>query len=154
MEVSFLGVPDKSTIMDGILYFFEDGAYGIGLVIFTASILVPLFKMIGLIINLVTIQSRKNHFLKQKTKMFRFIEFIGRWSMLDIFVIALLTVLVDFGFFTSIKTAPAATYFCIVVICTMVAATLFDPRIMWDKCAPITNKTTQLQENYGHTTGT
>ena len=153
MQVNFLGVPDRSTIMDGIIYFFEDGAYGIGLIIFAASILVPLFKMVGLTINLITVRSGKKHFLKQKTKMFRFIEFIGRWSMLDIFVIALLTVLVDFGFFTSIHTAPAATYFCIVVVCTMIAATIFDPRIMWDKCAPTTKNNIQLQENYGGTTG-
>jgi paraquat-inducible protein A len=55
--------------------------------------------------------------------------------MLDIFVIALLTVLVDFGFFTSIHAAPAATYFCFVVAATMLAAITFDPRIMWDRCA-------------------
>ena len=73
----------------------------------------------------------------QKSKMFRFIEFIGRWSMLDIFVVALLSVLVDFGFLTSIHTAPGATYFCLVVIATMCAAIVFDPRILWDACDPI-----------------
>jgi paraquat-inducible protein A len=66
--------------------------------------------------------------------MFRFITFIGRWSMLDIFVIALLSVLVNFGFFSSVHAAPAATYFCIVVITTMLAVAAFDPRIIWDKC--------------------
>lgn len=69
--------------------------------------------------------------------MYRSIAFIGRWSMLDIFVIALLTVLVDFGFFTSVHAAPAATYFCLVVASTMFAAITFDPRIMWDTCARI-----------------
>ena len=68
--------------------------------------------------------------------MYRFITFIGRWSMLDIFVIALLSVLVNFGFFTSIHVAPAATYFCIVVTSTMFAVITFDPRILWDKCKP------------------
>lgn len=136
MQVDFLGVPEPSTILDGILYFFKDGSYGLGLIILAASILVPLFKIIGMLIILLTIRSGKNNFLKQKAGMFRFIEFIGRWSMLDIFVIALLTVMVDFGFLTSIHTAPAATYFCAVVMCTMMAAIFFDPRIMWDKCAP------------------
>ena len=56
--------------------------------------------------------------------------------MLDIFVIALLSVLVNFGFFTSVHAAPAATYFCIVVIATMLAVSAFDPRIIWDKCTP------------------
>jgi len=137
MQVNFLGVPDRSTILDGIIYFFKHGSFGIGLIILIASILVPLFKIIGMSIILLSIRSGKNHSLKQKLKMFRFIEFIGRWSMLDIFVIALLSVLVDFGFLTSIHTAPGATYFCIVVVATMSAAIIFDPRILWDRCDPV-----------------
>jgi len=134
MQVNFLGVPDRSTILDGIIYFFNTGSYFIGLIILTASILVPLFKIVGLIILLVSTRPCTPRYLRQKTKMYRFISFIGRWSMLDIFVIALLTVLVDFGFFTSIHAAPAATYFCFVVAATMLAAITFDPRIMWDRC--------------------
>ena len=136
MRVDFLGIPDRSTILDGIIYFFHEGSYLIGLIIFAASILVPVFKIVGLAILLSTKRPCNAVFLKQKTRMYRFIAFIGRWSMLDIFVIALLTVLVNFGFFTSIHTAPAATYFCIVVASTMFAAITFDPRIMWDACSP------------------
>ncbi len=132
MEVSFLGTPDRSTIMDGIIYFFQTGSYGIGLVILTASILVPLFKIVGLVLLLYSIQFNRWSHLTQKSIMFRFIEFIGRWSMLDIFVIALLCALVDFGFFTTITAAPAATFFTLVVLCTMFAAISFDPRLMWD----------------------
>jgi len=134
MRVDFLGIPDSSTILDGITYFFKSGSYFIGLIIFTASILVPLFKIVGLLILLLSTRPCSSKYLRQKAIMFRFIAFIGRWSMLDIFVIALLSVLVDFGFFTSIHAAPAATYFCFVVAATMLAATTFDPRIMWDKC--------------------
>jgi paraquat-inducible protein A len=135
MEVDFLGVPDRSTILDGIIYFFQHGSYFIGLVIFSASILVPIFKIIGLWILLLSTHPAATRYLRNKTMMYRSIAFIGRWSMLDIFVIALLTVLVDFGFFTSIHTAPAATYFCLVVAATMSAAITFDPRIMWDDCS-------------------
>ncbi len=134
MQVDFLGVPDRSTILDGIIYFFDHGEYPIGLIIFAASILVPVFKVVGLMILLLSVHSQKNSFLLQKAKMFRFIEFIGRWSMLDIFVVSLLTVLVNFGLFTSIHIAPAATYFCMVVVSTMLAAIAFDPRILWDSC--------------------
>lgn len=134
MEVDFMGVPDRSTILDGIIYFFQHGSYLIGLIIFTASILVPIFKIVGLTILLLTRRPCSLPLLRQKTRMYRFIAFIGRWSMLDVFVIALLTVLVDFGFFTSVHTAPGATYFCIVVASTMFAAITFDPRIMWDTC--------------------
>lgn len=65
--------------------------------------------------------------------MFRFIQFVGRWSMLDIFVIALLQAFIDFGILSSIAPAPAATYFTGVVAATMFAATTFDPRLMWDE---------------------
>jgi paraquat-inducible protein A len=136
MEVDFLGIPSRSTIIDGIIGFFHKGNYGIGLIILIASILVPLFKIIGLGILLTTTRPCKLFLLQQKARMYRFIAFIGRWSMLDIFVIALLTVLVDFGLLTSIHTAPAATYFCIVVIASMFAAITFDPRLMWDRCQP------------------
>ncbi|MBB5348642.1 PqiA/YebS family transporter subunit [Desulfoprunum benzoelyticum] len=132
MEVEFLGVPENSTILDGIMYFFKDGSYLIGLIILTASVFVPVFKIIGLIILLLTAQTNNTGYLRSKTVLYRFITFIGRWSMLDIFVIALLVVLVDFGFLTSIHAAPAATYFCIVVTSTMLAAKTFDARLIWD----------------------
>lgn len=136
MRVDFMGIPDPSTIIDGIIYFFQHGSYFIGIIIFTASVLVPVFKIVGLIILLLSTRPCDLNLLRQKARMFRFITFIGRWSMLDIFVIALLSVLVNFGFFTSVHVAPAATYFCIVVASTMFAVITFDPRIIWDKCYP------------------
>lgn len=132
MRVQYFGIPKNSTILDGIISFFQGGSYLIGLIILTASILIPIFKIVGLGIVLLTIRFKRHKYLRQKTTMFRFIEFIGRWSMLDIFVIALLGFFVNFGFLSSIETAPAATYFCLVVIATMLAALTFDPRIMWD----------------------
>lgn len=132
MRVEFLGIPSDSNILDGIKLFFQDGSYFIALIILTASILIPIFKVVGLLIVLLTIRLKRPLFLRQKTIMFRFIEFIGRWSMLDIFVIALLGSFVNFSFLTSIQTAPAATYFCLVVLTTMMAALTFDPRLMWD----------------------
>jgi len=140
MQVEFLGVPENSTILDGIMYFFKDGSYLIGLIILTASVFVPVFKIIGLIILLLTAQTSNTGYLRSKTMLYRFITFIGRWSMLDIFVIALLVVLVDFGFLTSIHAAPAATYFCIVVTSTMLAAKTFDARLLWDNRQPAANE--------------
>lgn len=132
MHVDFLGIPSSSTILDGIKIFFQEGSYFIALIILTASILIPIFKIVGLAIILLTIKFRRPKYLRQKTAMFRFIEFIGRWSMLDIFVIALLGFYINFGFLSSIETAPAATYFCLVVVTTMLAAITFDPRLLWD----------------------
>lgn len=136
MQVDFLGVPDRSTILDGILYFLKTGSYLIGIIIMVASIFVPLFKVVGLSILLFSAHFGMPYFLRQKSKMFRTISFIGRWSMLDIFVIALLISLVDFGFFTSVHVAPASTFFCMAVATTMLAAITFDPRLLWDRCSP------------------
>jgi paraquat-inducible protein A len=149
MRVDFLGVSEDSTILDGILHFLEDGSYLIGIIIMVASILVPLFKITGLGILLWSTSAKLPYFLQQKARMFRIITFIGRWSMLDIFVIALLISLVDFGFLTSIHAAPASTFFCLVVAATMIAANTFDPRIMWDNCRPC-NPAHQVKTNYEH----
>ena len=132
MRVEFLGSVEYSTIMDGILYFFHEKEYGIGLIIFMASILVPLFKIAGLIIILLSIKFKWKRWLRHKTAMFRFIVFVGRWSMLDIFVIALMATLVKFGSLTATVAAPAASYFAAVVVCTMFAAHTFDSRLLWD----------------------
>ncbi len=132
MKVDYMGAAQYSTIMDGILYFFKEGSYGIGVVILVASVLVPVFKIVGIMMILLSIHFDIKSWLEHKTLMFRFIKFIGRWSMLDIFVIALLTGLVDFGFLSSIAAAPAAPFFCGVVISTMLAAEVFDTRLIWD----------------------
>ncbi len=132
MNVNFLGNAEASTIMDGIIYFFQEGSYGIGLVILTASILVPCFKIIGLILILLSIHFRWHSWMRHKALLFRIIEFIGRWSMLDIFVIALLQVLVNFTHITTITADVAAPYFAGVVLSTMFAAITFDPRLLWD----------------------
>jgi paraquat-inducible protein A len=132
MRVEHLGTPDDSTIMDGIVYFFLSGEYGIGLIIFIASVLVPLFKVVGVILMLLSIHFRWQGWLKHKISIFHFIEFIGRWSFLDIYVIALLAAIVQFGTLSAIEAQPAAIYFTAVVIATMCAALAFDPRVLWD----------------------
>ncbi|WLE99040.1 MAG: PqiA/YebS family transporter subunit [Candidatus Electrothrix communis] len=132
MSVSSLGRVTKSTIIDGIIHFFKEGSYGIGLVILAASVLVPLFKITGMGLILISIHNQWTTWLRHKALMFRFIQFVGRWSMLDIFVIALLCSLVRFGSLSTVDTAPAALYFSAVVLCTMFAAISFDPRLLWD----------------------
>ncbi len=132
MEVEHFGLPDHSTILDGIVYFFHSGSYAIGLIIFTASVVVPLFKIVGIVLILISIHFKLHSWLRHKALMFRFIAFIGRWSMLDIFVIALLSALVQFGVLSTIQAAPAAFYFTGVVLSTMLAAITFDSRVLWD----------------------
>lgn len=132
MRVNSLGVPDDSTIISGIIYFFQEGSYSIGIIIFVASILVPFFKITGICLILLSIYFKWNISLKQKALMFRFIKFVGRWSMLDIFVISVLQAFISFGYLTSVEPASGAIYFTGVVVITMFAAITFDPRLIWD----------------------
>ena len=137
MSVSSLGGVTRSTIINGVIRFFQEGSYGIGLIILTASVLVPLFKITGMALILISIDRQWTSWLRHKAAMFRFIQFVGRWSMLDIFVIALLCSLVRFDTLSSVDTAPATLYFSTVVLCTMFAAISFDPRLLWDSADPV-----------------
>ncbi len=132
MRVNHFGVYESSTILDGIIYFFQDGSYGIGLIILVASILVPAFKIVGIGMVLLSVHFRWQSWSRHKTLMFRGIEFVGRWSMLDIFVVALLQAIVDFAPLTSVEVGPGARYFTGVVLFTLFATVSFDLRLIWD----------------------
>ena len=133
MVVSQLGNDTPSTIFGGVVTLVHHGAYGIAAVVFIASLAVPFLKLIGLVILLIKIQRGWHLNANQCTSMYRMIEFIGRWSMLDIFVIALLAALVNLGAVARIEAGPAATAFGLTVVLTMLAAMTFDPRLIWDK---------------------
>jgi paraquat-inducible protein A len=132
MTVSSLGQGDPSTIMSGVIQLMQHGMYPIAIVVFVASILVPTFKLIGLSLLLFSVQRRQPLSAQQRIIMYRFIEFIGRWSMLDIFVIAILVAMVNFGRIASVEANLGAVAFASVVILTMLAAITFDPRLIWD----------------------
>ena len=132
MTVTYLGDKEPNTIIDGLEHFIQSGSYFIALLIFVASILVPVFKITGIILIMISIRKKWKTWLRHKTLMFRIIKFIGRWSMLDIFVIAIMVALVNLGTLTTIVPAPAATYFAGVVVLTMTAANTFDSRLIWE----------------------
>jgi len=133
MNVTTLGVVDSSTIFDGILYFIDTKSYGIAAVIFIASIMVPIFKLMVLVYLLFVVYFKKTQFARTSIKYFRLIHFIGKWSMIDIFVVALMIVIVQFGNLTAITAGPAAPAFTVVVIMTILATHSFDTRLLWDK---------------------
>ncbi|MBW2708592.1 MAG: paraquat-inducible protein A [Deltaproteobacteria bacterium] len=133
MTVISLGEKEPNTIMQGIQYFIQSGTYVVAFLIFFASILVPIAKVTGIMLVLLSIRRKWKGWLRHKTLMFRMIRFIGRWSMLDIFVIALMVAIVEFGTLNSIHAAPAATYFAGVVVSTMLAANTFDTRLIWEE---------------------
>ncbi|MBJ9976325.1 paraquat-inducible protein A [Pseudomonas sp. S75] len=132
MTVSTLGQGSPDTIMSGVITLMKHGMLPIAAVVFTASILVPTFKLIGLGLLLYSVQRRQPLSARQRILMYRFIEFIGRWSMLDIFVIAILVAVVKFGRIASVEANLGAIAFAAVVILTMLAALTFDPRLIWD----------------------
>src|SRR4029077_14094258 len=103
-----------------------------------ASVLVPVLKLIGLSIMLIATQTRAVRWLRDRTRLYHIVRFIGRWSMIDIFMESLLGALVVFGSVITIEPGIGALAFCGVVILTMFAAENFDPRLMWDGAAPRT----------------
>ncbi len=133
MTVTYFGSGQADTIMTGVITLLQHGSYPVAAVIFIASILVPVLKMVALLILLLSVQLKWALDDRQRTCMYRAVELVGRWSMLDIFVIALLVALVSFGSIAQIISGPGATAFGSVVILTMLAATTFDARLIWDK---------------------
>ncbi|HLN22987.1 MAG TPA: paraquat-inducible protein A [Patescibacteria group bacterium] len=132
METTSLFGTEKSTILSGIVYFWTSGSPGLAVLIFTVSILVPLLKLGTLSMLAVSIHRHSAGGLHQRAKLFRLVEFVGRWSMLDVFVVALMVGLVHFGSLATIEAGPGAAAFGAVVVLTMLAARTFDVRLIWD----------------------
>jgi paraquat-inducible protein A len=130
--ISF-GKGQSDTIMSGVIYFIHSGMWPIALVIFVASVFVPLLKLLILTFLLITVQRKSSWRKKDRTRLYRITEVIGRWSMVDIFVVTILVALVNLGALATIHARPGAVFFCAVVIITMFAAMSFDPRLIWDK---------------------
>jgi len=132
MTVVSFGKAQSDTIMSGVIYLFLHGDWPLALIVFVASVLVPLLKMLALLYLLITVQ-RKSHLRNhQRTRLYRVVELVGRWSMVDIFVVALLAALVNVGAIATIEPGPGAIAFTTVVILTIFAAQSFDPRLIWD----------------------
>ena len=128
---SFAGV-QSDTIMSGVIYFIQSGSWPVALIIFVASVFVPLMKLMILIILMISVQFKWRWRPVDRTRLYRLTEAIGRWSMLDIFVVTILVALVHFGSLANIAAGDGAIYFAAVVVITMFAAETFDPRLIWD----------------------
>lgn len=130
--VTSLGKTQADTIMSGVIYFVATGMWPIALVIFVASVAVPLIKLFVLTFLLISVQRKSRWRPEDRTRLYRIAEAVGRWSMVDIFVVTILVALVKLGGLASIDAAPAAGYFAAVVVTTIFAAMSFDPRLIWD----------------------
>lgn len=132
LESRALLTAESNTIMSGIVLFWEGGSWMIAALVFIASVVVPLTKLLALTWLLVSVQMKSRAKPYQRTQLYRMVEFIGRWSMLDIYVVALTVTLVQVGSLASIEVGPGALAFGAVVVITMFAARSFDPRLIWD----------------------
>lgn len=133
MTVVELGVVTPNTIMSGMITFWQQGAYPIAVVIFTASILIPLLKIIALTWLCLAASGKLHPSPGMLGKIYWFTELLGRWSMVDIFVVGILVALVQLGNYMTITAGPGALAFAGVVVLTMFAAMSFDPRLLWDR---------------------
>lgn len=132
MTVTQLGVSESHTIVGGIIALMNADLFPIAALVLIASILVPLLKLLGMSLLLMNVYYRWQMEARRWMVVYRVIALVGRWSMLDIFMISILVSLVDMGGVAKIIAGPAATAFAAVVVMTMFAAKCFDPRLLWD----------------------
>jgi len=132
MTYATLGEVGTDTIFSGVIELMAAGLWGIAIVVFVASIVVPMTKIFILAYLVWSVKSGMKTGLKQRAWLFRFTELIGRWSMVDVFVVTMLVALVQFGFVYTVEPEGAIIAFGAVVVLTMVAAESFDPRLLWD----------------------
>jgi paraquat-inducible protein A len=132
LTVMQLGAGAPSTIIGGVEELIASRMYPLAALVFFASIAVPMLKLVGLSVMLVATQTGRAGWLRDRTRLYHVVRWIGRWSMIDIFMEALLGALVKFGNVITIEPGIGAMSFCGVVILTMFAAETFDPRLMWD----------------------
>lgn len=132
LDIEILGRSESDTIYAGVVSLFAAGMWEIGVLVFFASILVPLGKLVALTFLLLSIERRSRWAPRTRTVLYRLIETVGRWSFIDTFMISILVALVQLGSLATIDPGFGATCFAAVIVITMFAAASFDPRIIWD----------------------
>jgi paraquat-inducible protein A len=123
------------TIMSGVVLLYTTGSWPLALIVLIASVMIPLGKLLALSYVLLTVQRRSRLNTRQRTRLYRVVELIGRWSMLDVFVDTFVVALVQLSPLMSVQPGPGVVYFMAVVVLTMFAAQSFDPRLIWDAAA-------------------
>lgn len=132
MHTSTLFESSSDTIVSGVLVLWKGGSWDIALIVFVASVVVPVLKILVLAILLISVKRASSWRPHDRARLFQVIEKVGHWSMLDVFVVALLVALVHFKTYATVEAGPAIVAFGAVVVLTMLAAKSFDPRMIWD----------------------
>jgi paraquat-inducible protein A len=136
MTVTQVGRPQADTIFTGIVHFAHTGAWPLALVVFIASVLVPVLKIAILSVLLLTERARSTWRPRLRARLYRLTEVVGRWSMLDIYVLALMVAMVERGGLASIAPGPGAMAFALMAVTAILAVRSFDPRLLWDALEP------------------
>ncbi len=131
MVTGEMGKAEENTIFSGVVYFFVHGDYFVASVIFIASILIPIVKIVGIVFLLLIYHFKVEEKRLLGINIYHILHFIGKWSMLDVFVVALMSSLVQFGFVAFAKPGPAIIPFALVVIFTILATKNFDTKLFW-----------------------
>jgi paraquat-inducible protein A len=139
MHTTTLQVVQSDTIMSGVIYLYAHGMWPLALIVFVASVFVPLLKILTLIYLLVSVQLRSRARMVDRARLYRITEAVGRWSMVDVYVVTILVAMIQMGGLASVEAGWGAVFFSAVVILTMFAAMTFDPRLIWDVRAPLEN---------------
>ena len=132
MESGKLAILQSDTIWSGAVFLWNEGSWVLSIIVFIASIVIPAVKILSLGWLLITAQARSTRNPLRRARLYRATAYLGRWSMVDIFVGAVLVGLVQFGAFASVVPGPGAIFFAAVVVLTMLSSASFDPRLTWD----------------------
>jgi paraquat-inducible protein A len=136
MAITSLGKTQADTILSGVFFLIHHGMWPLALIVFIASVFVPLAKLALLMFLLLSVQLKSQWRPVDRTRMYRLTEAVGRWSMVDIYVVTILVALVHLGNLATVAPQPGALFFGAVVVITMIAAESFDPRLIWDQIGP------------------
>jgi paraquat-inducible protein A len=136
LNTTTLGSTEGDTILGGIVFLYTSGSWPLALVVLIASVMIPLGKIAALVYLLISIQRRSVMSNRERTRLYRMVVFIGRWSMLDVFVDTFTVALVQLSPLMSVAPGPGVLFFAAVVVLTMLAAESLDPRLIWDFVTP------------------
>jgi paraquat-inducible protein A len=132
LSTTTLGSADSDTILGGVIFLYTSGSWPLAIIVLIASVMIPLGKLIALAYLLITVQRGSLGGGRERTRLYRMVEFIGRWSMLDVFVDTFTVALVQLQPLMSVQPGAGVLFFAAVVVLTMLAAESFDPRLIWD----------------------
>ncbi len=132
MTVTRFSQAESNTILSGVTFLFHHGMWPLALIVFVASVVVPVLKLVGLTGLVISVQRRSRWRPRDRASLYRAVDAVGRWSMVDIYVVTVLVALVHLGSLASVEAEAGAFFFGAVVVLTLLASQSFDPRLIWD----------------------